>query len=144
MQELITLDFEASSLDLQDSYPIEVGYFNGHSGNSTLIIPTVGWTNWDPASQEIHKISREELFKDGSPVEEVAHHLNAVLGNKIVYCDGGLHDLFWMYRLYEAANMKCSFKLKSDQVIGLKQEAKHRALDDAIQLWHGLKRQYRL
>lgn len=149
-----TLDFEASGLSDQ-SYPIEVGYSlpDGH-GHSLLINPQTAsgvWQYWDDyAEQEIHQISRQELYREGWQVVEVCLHLNAVLGQyEYVFCDSQW-DLFWLGRLYQAAHMRPSFTLTEighwlmqengiDRVqfqLALEElgPTKHRAMHDAQQI----------
>jgi hypothetical protein len=107
------IDFEASSLDLVSSYPIEVGICapNGET-SSWLIKPHVLWLDWSAQAQEIHGIARETLIEQGLEVSEVAECLNAHLPD-IVYCDAWTFDSFWLYRLYRAAKIKPRFQLES-------------------------------
>lgn len=84
---LMTIDFEASSLD-EGTYPIEVGVCRWTSpdatieGWSTLIAPIPAWCDhgsWSPSSQEVHGIKPEELAAGMSPTEAIAA-LNAITG----------------------------------------------------------------
>ncbi|WP_189572919.1 3'-5' exonuclease [Marinobacter zhanjiangensis] len=107
------IDFEASSLDLIASYPIEVGLClpNGEL-HSWLIRPHVLWHDWSDSAQAIHGISRDTLVEEGLSVSQVAHHLNELLHGE-VFCDAWTFDSFWLHRLYRAANMRPSFQLES-------------------------------
>lgn len=105
------IDFEASSLGAM-SYPIEVGWTNGHEVFSILIKPIPEWTDWsDYAEKEIHHISREMLEADGVSPYEALSALNANFGSGILWCDGGHYDAWWLQRLEEAAGFKASFRL---------------------------------
>jgi hypothetical protein len=107
------IDFEASSLDLIASYPIEVGLCLPDGGlHSWLIRPHVLWHDWSESAQAIHGISRDRLVEEGLSVSQVAHHLNELLRGQ-VFCDAWTFDSFWLHRLYRAANMRPSFQLES-------------------------------
>jgi hypothetical protein len=109
----IFLDFEASSLDLICSYPIEVGICLGDGSlHSWLIRPAPLWNNWSEQAQAIHGIPRERLMDEGLQVQDVASLLNErLVGN--VYSDAWTFDSFWLHRLYKAAHTKPSFWLES-------------------------------
>ena len=141
MEELWTLDFEASSLNMADSYPIEVGYTNGNGFDREMIIlPDDSWTDWDPLSQDVHTIRRKDLFAFGLPIGRVCETMNNDLDGKQVYCDGGLYDTVWLVKLFKTANMNISFTLqyfmgshKDNEYVA------HRALADAKQLWETIR-----
>ena len=135
-QKFWALDFEASSLNMAISYPIEVGYTNGVDEWSSLILPNEDWFDWDPASQEIHGIARSELFEHGKPGPEVCATMNKDLAGQVVYCDGGMYDILWLHRLFDAVGVKPEFQLQhyslnyhDDELVA------HRALADAKQIW---------
>ena len=46
-------------------------------------------------------------------MQEVALRLNAVLGERTVYCDGWAHDYTWLARLFDAAGCVPRFRLES-------------------------------
>ncbi len=107
------IDFEASSLDLVASYPIEVGVCLGSGETkSWLIKPHVVWKDWSERAFRIHGIKRDTLESDGLDVGQVAEELNAFLSGE-VYCDAWTFDSFWLHRLYKAAGLKPSFNLES-------------------------------
>ena len=81
------IDFEASSLDLIASYPIEVGIcLPDGTLHSWLIQPHVLWQDWSESAEQVHGITRETLETEGTPVSEVAAHLNQLLSGQ-VFCD---------------------------------------------------------
>ncbi|TBW53738.1 hypothetical protein EZI54_14680 [Marinobacter halodurans] len=107
------IDFEASSLDLIASYPIEVGVsLPDGTLHSWLIAPHVLWQDWSENAEAIHGISRDTLCREGHDVQGVAHALNELLGDA-VYCDAWTFDSFWLHRLYRAARVTPSFTLDS-------------------------------
>lgn len=130
------LDFEASGLDLKRSYPIEVGYTDGDGiAVSMLIKPAADWTYWNEDSQVIHGIDRELLDREGHDISYVVHKLNNDLAGHSVVVDGGDYDLFWLNRLYAASMLMPTFRLQNIAVPRFK-DVQHRALPDAVQLWH--------
>lgn len=113
----VFIDFEASSLDLIASYPIEVGVsLPDGSLHSWLIAPHVLWKDWSKSAEAIHGISRETLCREGREVRDVAQELNALVGDA-VYCDAWTFDSFWLHRLYRTAKIEPDFLLESVSTI---------------------------
>ncbi|MDL0432712.1 hypothetical protein QPM17_16340 [Marinobacter sp. TBZ242] len=107
------IDFEASSLDLIASYPIEVGIcLPDGTLHSWLIQPHILWQDWSESAEKIHGITRKTLEREGTPVYQVATALNRLLTGP-VYCDAWTFDSFWLHRLFRAANMRAEFQLES-------------------------------
>ncbi|RUR38389.1 hypothetical protein [Vreelandella populi] len=109
---LITfIDVEASGLE-PESYPIELGWADT-LGNSDgfLVRPLDDWTHWDLVAESIHGIARDDLFQRGLGVVDAARRLNDMLGFETVFCDALDSDLFWISRLFDAANIEPSFQL---------------------------------
>ncbi len=128
----IFIDFEASSLDLISSYPIEVGIsLPDGEIHSWLIRPAPLWTDWSEQAQRVHGITRDLLVNEGTNAIEVAETLNELIPDTC-YCDAWTHDSFWLHRLFRATRIKPRFELES--VVQL--------LDDAeVVRWSGLRRQ---
>ena len=143
------IDFEASSLDLVSSYPIEVDIClpTGET-RSWLIKPHIIWNDWSEKSARIHGIPKETLHNEGQEISIVTQELNQLI-NGPVYCDAWTFDSFWLHRLFKANNSKPSFELDSitsildseqiDQwqdiraeVINALQISRHRAANDAL------------
>lgn len=101
------LDFEASSLSRNSSYPIEVAW-NDENGSieSHLISPASirDWTDWDPDSEKVHGIPRDELIRAGKPPQEVCLRMNEQLAGKTVYCDAPRYDGMWLARLFSVGD----------------------------------------
>jgi len=152
------IDFEASSLDLIASYPIEVGIClpNGTT-HSWLIRPHVIWKDWSGKAAKIHGISQQELQSQGQDCIEVAIALNQLLQDQTVYCDAWTFDSFWLHRLFKAAAIKHTFQLESisalldesqvdhwqdthDAAIQDMALTRHRAANDALILHQTFKR----
>lgn len=126
------IDFEASSLDLIASYPIEVGIcLPDGTLHSWLIRPHVLWQDWSESAEKIHGITRQTLEKEGTPVSEVAASLNRLLSGQ-VFCDAWTFDSFWLHRLFRAANARAEFQLES---ISMLMDA------DQVRNWASLRRQ---
>lgn len=107
------IDFEASSLDLIASYPIEVGIcLPDGTLHSWLIQPHVLWQDWSESAEQVHGITRGTLETEGTPVSEVAASLNQLLSGQ-VFCDAWTFDSFWLHRLFRAANTRADFQLES-------------------------------
>lgn len=107
------IDFEASSLDLICSYPIEVGIClpNGVT-HSWLLKPAPLWRDWSAEAERVHGIPVERLQQDGHSVIDVAETLNELVPGKAV-CDALTYDSFWLYRLFKAAKIRPGFELES-------------------------------
>lgn len=126
------IDFEASSLDLIASYPIEVGIcLPDGTLHSWLIQPHVLWQDWSESAEQVHGITRNTLEQEGTPVSEVAASLNSLLSGP-VFCDAWTFDSFWLHRLFRAANTRAKFQLESISML----------LDaDQVRLWSSSRQQ---
>ncbi|MFG6459952.1 hypothetical protein ACG04Q_00125 [Roseateles sp. DXS20W] len=105
------LDIEASGFG-RGSYPIEIGYCAGDGKLfCCLVRPEDDWVHWDAAAEALHGISRTLLLGRGRPARWVAEQLNARLCGQTVFCDGWGHDYTWLNRLYDAVELRPSFRL---------------------------------
>jgi hypothetical protein len=128
----IIIDVEASGFG-RGSYPVEVGVaLPDGTRHCYLISPARSWKAWDEEAEKVHGISRETLLSYGRPLQDVAWRLNELLRNKTVYCDAWSFDMSWLGKLYEAANMRQTFRL-ADIVELMDEEQRNR--------WHRVKRQ---
>ncbi|WP_037537830.1 3'-5' exonuclease [Sphingomonas sp. PR090111-T3T-6A] len=99
------IDFEASSLG-RHGYPIEVAWvFEDGRSASFLIAPIDGWTDWNPAAEEIHGISRAQLAREGVAAPLVARHLVDELAGHQVLASAPSWDARWMSRLLRAGGL---------------------------------------
>jgi len=95
------LDLEASSLD-DGSFPIEIAWVDQQGvGETYLIQPQWNWTDWSPASEKIHGISRAQLARDGKSAAEVAQRAREALGDAILCSDNPAFDQYWLGMLLE-------------------------------------------
>lgn len=139
LDDFWTIDFEASGLDLMDSYPIECGYTNGLIEREFLIKPAEGWWHWDTTAEKVHGISQGELLTKGENPCYVADEMIKDLSGKIVICDGWQYDLYWMWTLFDTAGItKPGFALRQTPIRVGKDNCDHRALSDAKLLWNHL------
>ena len=108
------LDFEASSL-APVSYPIEVAWSLADGSIESHLISPAGtrtWTDWDPQSQQVHGIQRDELIAHGRAPSWVCRRLNQQLAGKIVYTDNPAFDGMWLGALFSVVqNSKPKFRL---------------------------------
>lgn len=148
---MLIIDIEASGLDPDMSYPIEIGLYNldqPETSISFLIKPHSKWVYWDERAAEIHGISRELLKEEGISIETACHRLNKYINETsaqkaLVISDAPDFDFMWLRCLFISAAVRMHFK-----VIGIdsvleptrqsmlfadleRQEMPHRALADA-------------
>lgn len=101
----IFLDFEASSLG-RDGYPIEIGWAaEDGSSEACLIRPAPEWTDWDPAAERVHGLTRERLCLEGAPHDEVARRALDVLAGHRLFVSAPSWDGKWMSVLLRAAGL---------------------------------------
>ena len=113
---LAVLDFEASGLDDDLTYPVEVAVAR-HDGQarSWLIKPVEEWLEsgtWNEDSAEVHGLSLDLLQREGAPVDEVAQALVEFVDGYVVLSDARYADGFWLRRLFAAAFRKPTFQLE--------------------------------
>lgn len=109
----IILDIEASGFG-SGSYPIEVGVaMPDGTLHFWLIKRPPHWQHWQEGAEQVHGISREQLEREGKPLQEVASELNSLLAGKTVFSDGWGVDRTWLALLFHEAEMFQRFKLDS-------------------------------
>lgn len=104
---IITIDFEASCLPRHGrSFPIEVGIATHYHARSWLIRPHESWSDWDwtEEAQRLHGLTRERLFAEGLPVEQVAHELLGHIDGHRIVADSSI-DQLWLNELMFAAGI---------------------------------------
>lgn len=113
MNNLAFIDLEASGLSAR-SWPIEVGWcFAGSGPQAMLIKPPEEWSldEWSTDAEALHGVSHKTILKKGIEPKKVCESLNAALTGKVVYSDAPDWDGFWLYRLFQAAKLRQTFKL---------------------------------
>src|SRR4051794_22886002 len=105
LSDIVFLDFEASSLGKQ-GYPIEVAWvFASGEEESYLIRPDESWTDWDVKAANIHRISREQLRSEGTPLDDIAKRMVSVLTGRKLYASAPSWDGKWLSKLLRAAGL---------------------------------------
>lgn len=140
---MFCLDFEASSLNMRDSYPIEVAYMDGEVSYEAFILPHPDWDDWSWESQLIHNIPLKDLHDYGKPGPEICDRMNKDLAGQEVYMDGGFYDRFWCERLFAASDKIMQFRFldlplpeaRAWEEFNKNRIVEHRALADARALW---------
>lgn len=117
LAETVFLDFEASSLG-KHGYPIEVAWvFAGGGEESHLIRPAPFWTDWAADAEVIHGIPRDRLMAEGTPHDEVARRMIAVLTGHALYATAPSWDGQWLSKLLRAAGLpRHSLRLQDTEV----------------------------
>jgi hypothetical protein len=96
------IDFEASSLG-SASYPIEVAWNMPDGSIVEYLISPAGiesWTDWSPAAEKMHGISRPDLIESGKSSSWVCRLMNQQLAGKIAYSDNPEYDSMWLSELF--------------------------------------------
>ncbi|EXJ13017.1 MULTISPECIES: 3'-5' exonuclease [Nitrincola] len=147
------IDIEASGLDPDLSYPIEIGVYDTQhpeTSISFLIKPDASWEYWDSNAESIHNISRNLLDKEGISLEDACDRLNLGI-DQVVISDAPDFDYMWLQRLFDKASKPMRFKvsgfysfLTPEQQSQLNrhldiQERPHRALADARMIGQALR-----
>jgi hypothetical protein len=135
------IDVEASGFG-SGSYPIEVGVVLPNGGRHCyLIAPARAWKHWDEEAEQVHGITREVLLTHGRPIQDVAWRLNELLRRKTAYSDAWSYDMSWLGKLYEAANMRQTFRIADiSELIDQEQHARWQAVKREVTTDLGLKR----
>jgi len=141
------IDFEASSLNQQNSYPISVGIVHQSKTHYWLIKPKSCWTDWDKKAEQLHGLSKEFLITNGKEPSEVIEKITALLGTQCtLYSDNPFWELLWLNRLgisnYRIADAYDLVKSGSEEYVKVTREAifeehnltPHIAIDDAMVL----------
>lgn len=102
------LDIEASSLDIMNSYPIEVAWSDSMGAIvSHLVNPYLikSWGDWDYFAQLIHGVSREQCREQGVHPNFVCEQMiQAIQPGEIIYADGWPYDEYWIDALFKAGS----------------------------------------
>lgn len=128
------LDFEASSLN-KDSYPIEVGWVGEQDdGESHLIRPAPGWTDWDDQAASIHGITRAMLEREGEPHDRVCARLLEVFAGNTVLASAPSWDGHWLSMLLRASGHPRHLVRLADSDVAFEEAARPRGGDVAARI----------
>lgn len=87
-------------------YPIEVAWvFEGGDSETFLILPIETWTDWDPAAEAIHGISRDRLSGEGVAAGIVAWRLVDALAGHEVLASAPSRDGKWLSALLRTGGL---------------------------------------
>jgi hypothetical protein len=113
----VFLDFEASSLR-KNGFPVEVGWvFEDGVSEGHLIRPAPGWSDWDPAAEAIHRLTRERLEREGTPHDAVARRMVETLGAHRLYASAPSWDGKWLSLLLRSAGFpRHTLRLRDTEV----------------------------
>jgi DNA polymerase III subunit epsilon len=103
VQPILFLDFEASSLSPDRSWPVEIGWSVLREGeivtSAMLIRPRASWTEWSEASAAIHGIPRADL--DAAPDADLVAAKTDGFRDYQVVSDNPAWEQLWLDRLRE-------------------------------------------
>ncbi len=151
----IVIDVEASGFGI-GSYPIEVGFaLADRTTHCRLVKPCDDWLHWSEDAQAVHQVTRDQLFVSGWNVTDMAGWLNESFETATVYSDAWAHDMSWLGKLFDRANMSPTFRVESiltlldssqidrwdatkSHVATLLDVKRHRASSDALIIQHTL------
>jgi hypothetical protein len=109
------IDFEASCLpEYGQSFPIEVALARvDGSSRQWLIRPAPEWRYWDwsDEAEALHKLTRTQVEREGTPAVQVMTELNAAAAGYQVYADADL-DAFWLETLAHACGVQPTFGVR--------------------------------
>lgn len=115
---IAVLDYEASSLDPELSYPVEVGIALWRGPVAPVIVwgsrigPSPDWVRngiWTQEAQDVHGIAPADLVDAPAP-GEVLRRVNALLdGVPSVISDNPWWEEFWTHRIEAAAGACAAF-----------------------------------
>lgn len=132
----IILDIEASGFG-SGSYPIEIGVaMPDGSLHVWLIKPFDDWIHWQDQAEQIHGISRDQLYSEGQHPRQVADELNELVAGKTVYSDGWGVDRTWLSLMFYEANVVQAFKLDSVYTLLTESQLEHwsQQRDEVLQM----------
>jgi hypothetical protein len=123
------LDIEASGLD---GYPIEIGWAIPDIGagrmvvRSMLLRPPSAWNIaecWDEAAEKLHRISIDDLARDGQGPDAILLAMNAELAGYRLATDAPAWDVAWLRHLVEASAYEPAFEIAPQNALTLIGEA---------------------
>lgn len=115
MRRMAIIDFEASCLPEDNfSFPVEVALAKVNGPSRTwLIKPSPGWQHWDwcEDAEALHGISREQLWREGLPADQVLAELATEAAGYAIYADSDL-DAYWLETLAAACKQPSPFPIR--------------------------------
>ena len=101
MRPRAIVDIESSGLG-PDSWPVSIAWHILETGaeGHLLIKPALGWTGWQDEAEEIHKISRDRLQRDGLLPDDAAREIAHALRGADAHSDAPALDQAWMDKIF--------------------------------------------
>jgi hypothetical protein len=116
----LIIDFEASSIYNDGSYPIEIAWTKSNGEISSHLInlsKVMDKVYWDFNSECVHNIPLEEVNADGlDPQQIVEEFLSDLDGRQAMISDGPAMDMEWMRILFAQTDREVPF----GQIVGYK------------------------
>lgn len=148
-QPITVIDIEASGLGPY-TYPIEIGIAHRALSGGTLytweslIRPASVWVteyDWIESCQDIHGMTPSDL-KEAPQITDVIDAMETFLdGMTSLISDNPFHDNRWLETLYQQdakgrkpPKLHWPTDLDRNQIIGARENQKHRAREDATQI----------
>lgn len=119
----VVLDFEASCLPSDRSFPIEIGLGFVATGQtvSIPIRPTEDWLHswtWDANAEAVHGWTPAELLRVGLPVDQAFARFRALTAGHQIYSDHPDVETAWLLTLRDAAEPRWWSRLSgTDRVL---------------------------
>lgn len=113
------IDFEASGLGPR-SYPIEVAFSLQDGKVESYLVDPSGisyWNDWDSFAESVHKITQEQLRREGLQPSVVAGIMNQRLEGRVLYSDVHEYDWVWCQKLFEAVGETPTFKISDASIL---------------------------
>jgi hypothetical protein len=141
------IDFEASSLNQYNSYPISVGIVHQGKAYYWLIKPKESWTDWDNKAEQLHGLSKGFLIANGKEPKKVIKKITSLLGTQCtLFSDNPFWERLWLNRLgisnYQIEDVYDLVKPGREEYVEATRKAifeesnltPHNAIDDAMAL----------
>jgi hypothetical protein len=117
------LSLEASSLGRR-GFPVEIAWiFEDGAADSFLIRPAADWSEWNPAAEAVHGISRNRLASDGVAAATVATCVLEALGGHEVFAGTPSCGGKWLSLLLRSAGLPPRAVHLRDIEVGLEELA---------------------
>ena len=100
------IDFEASSLNSDGSYPIEIAWTKTDGQIVSYLISlkdVLDDVDWSPSSEEVHGIPLEEVLSKGVDPRKIVDEFLADRNGRAVISDAPFFDYGWLKQLFQMA-----------------------------------------
>lgn len=108
----LIIDFEASSLNSEGSYPIEIAWTKVDGQIVSHLIDlneVVDHLDWSPSSEDVHGIPLEEVLENGVSPRFIVDEFLKDREGRAVISDAPVFDFSWMKQLFQMAEVEMPF-----------------------------------